>query len=58
MTIQERDKQIIDLYLNHPELSNEDIANKFNISKATVSRIARINNLPRRTGNSGTKLTK
>ena len=57
MNILERDKQIIDLYLNHPELSNEDIANRFNISKSTVSRIARINNLPRRSGNSGVKLS-
>lgn len=53
----ERDKQIIDLYLNNPELSVKDIANKFNISNGTVSRIARINNLPRRTSNSGTKLS-
>ena len=52
-----RDKQIIDLYLNHPELSNKDIAKQFNISTATVSRIARINNLPRRKGNSGARLT-
>ena len=57
MNILERDKQIIDLYLNHPELSNEDIANRFNISKSTVSRIARINNLPRRSSNSGVKLS-
>lgn len=55
--ISERDKQIIDLYINHPELSNEDIAKQFNISKATISRIARINNLPRRTGNNGTRLS-
>ena len=54
----ERDKKIIDLYLNHPEFSNKDIANLFNISTSTVSRIARINNLPRRVGNSGTRLTK
>ena len=53
----ERDKQIIDLYLNHPEISNEDIAKQFNISKSTVARIARINNLPRRKGNTGTRLT-
>jgi len=52
-----RDKMIIDLYLNHPELSIKDIANKFNISTATVSRIARINNIPRRIGNSGTRLS-
>ena len=58
MTKQERDKQIIDLYLNHPELSNEDIANKFQLSKSTISRIARINNLPRRVGNSGIKISK
>ena len=53
----DRDKQVIDLYLNHPELSNRNIANKFNISISTVSRIARLNDLPRRTGNSGKKLT-
>ena len=46
----DRDKKIIDLYLNHPELSTQDIAKQFNISTATISRIARINNLPRRTG--------
>lgn len=57
MTKQERNEKIIDLYLNHPELSNEDIANQFNISIGTVSRIARINNLPRRAGNSGVRLT-
>ena len=55
--MENRNKKIIDLYLNNPELTIEDIANKFNISKATVSRIARINNLPRRTGNSGQRLT-
>ena len=49
----DRDKQIIDLYLNHLELSVQDIANKFNISIGTVSRIARLNNLPRRKGGSG-----
>ena len=54
----ERDKQIIDLYLNHPELSNKEIAKIFNISVSTISRIARINNLPRRKGNSGVRLTK
>ena len=48
--VSERDQKIIDLYLNHPEMSNQDIANQFNISKSTVSRIARINNLPRRKG--------
>lgn len=53
----DRDKKIIDLYINHPEISNKDIAEQFNISVATVSRIARINNLPRRTGNTGQKLT-
>lgn len=53
----DRDKKIIDLYLNHPEFSTKDIAKQFNISTATVSRIARINNLPRRTGNTGQKLT-
>lgn len=52
----ERDKKIIDLYLNHPELSNQKIAEQFNISTATVSRIARLNNLPRRLGNSGIRL--
>ena len=52
----ERDKKIIDLYLNHPELSNQKIAEQFNISTATVSRIARLNNLPRRSGNSGIRL--
>ena len=57
MTIEERNKKIIDLYLNHPELSIEDIAKKFNVSTGTISRIARINNLPRRKGNSGIKLT-
>ena len=54
----DRDKKIVDLYLNHPELSTQEIANMFNISTATISRIARLNNLPRRTGSSGTKLTK
>ena len=54
----DRDKKIIDLYLNHPEISNEEIAKQFNISKSTVSRIARINDLPRRKGVSGTRLTK
>ena len=53
----ERDKKIIDLYLNHPEVSNKDIAQQFNVSISTISRIARINNLPRRTGQSGTRLT-
>lgn len=57
MTKDERNKKIIDLYLNNPELSNADIARYFNISIGTVSRIARINNLPRRKGNSGTRLT-
>lgn len=58
MTIQERDKQIIDLYLNHPEILTKDIAKQFNISTATIARIARINNLPRRTGtNNKTFLT-
>lgn len=51
--MENRNKEIINLYLNNPELTIEDIANKFNVSKATISRIARINNLPRRTGNSG-----
>ena len=54
----ERDKKIIELYLNNPELSNKQIAEQFHISISTVSRIARINNLPRRVGNSGTRLTK
>lgn len=53
----DRDKKIIDLYLNHPEISNKEIAKQFNISPATVTRIARINNLPRRTGNSGIRLS-
>lgn len=53
----ERDKKIIDLYLNHPEISNIEIAKQFNISAGTVSRIARLNDLPRRYGNSGTKLS-
>lgn len=52
----ERDKIIIDLYINHPELSTQDIANQFKISTGTISRIARINHLPRRKGNSGIKL--
>ena len=54
----ERDKKIIDLYINNLELSIQDIANQFNISTATVSRIARINNIPRRHGNSGIRLSK
>lgn len=53
----ERDKKIIDLYINNPELSIKEIANQFQISPATISRIARLNNLPRRTGGSKTKLT-
>lgn len=53
----ERDKKIIDLYLNHLELSNKQIAEQFGISVGTVSRIARINNLPRRTGNTGVRLS-
>ena len=53
-----RDKEIIDLYLNHPELSVKDIAIRYNISNATVSRVARINNLQRRSGCNGTKITK
>ena len=53
----DRNDQIINLYLNNPELSIKDIANRFSISTATVSRIARLNNLPRRTGNSGVKLS-
>ena len=53
----ERDKKIIDLYINNPELSIKEIADQFGISSSTISRIARLNNLPRRTGNSGTKLT-
>lgn len=54
----DRDKKIIELYLNNPELSNKQIAEQFQISVSTVSRIARINNLPRRVGNSGTRLSK
>lgn len=46
----ERDSKIIDLYLNHPEIPLKEIAKNFGISTATISRIARINNLPRRTG--------
>lgn len=57
MTKNERNEKIINLYLNHPELSNEDIAKQFNISTSTVARVARINNLPRRRGNSGIRLT-
>lgn len=53
----DRDKQIIDLYINHPEISTKIIAKQFNISTATISRIIRINNIPRRHGNSGTKLS-
>ena len=53
----ERDKKIIELYLYHPELTNKQIAKQFGISTATVSRIARINNLPRRSGNSGIRLS-
>ena len=53
----ERDKKIIELYLYHPELTNRQIAKQFNLSTATVSRIARINNLPRRSGNSGVRLS-
>lgn len=53
----ERDQKIIELYLYHPELSTKDIAKQFNISTATISRIIRLNNLPKRHGNSGTKLT-
>ena len=52
-----RDKKIIDLYINNPELSVKEIADMFHISTGTISRIARLNNLPRRTGNSGTKLS-
>ena len=52
----DRDKKIIDLYLNHPEKSNNEIAKQFNVSTATISRIARINQLPRRCGNSGVRL--
>lgn len=53
----DRDKKIIDLYINNPELSTQDIANQFNISTATISRVIRINNIPRRHGNSGVKLS-
>ena len=52
----ERDKNIINLYLNAPEISNKEIAKLFNVSCATISRIARINNLPRRSGHSKTYL--
>lgn len=47
----ERNEKIIDLYLNHPEMKTADIAKQFGVSTGTISRIARINNLPRRTGN-------
>ena len=57
MTLQERNEKIIDLYLNSPELSNKEIAEIFNVSTSTISRIARINNLPRRSGNTGVRLT-
>ena len=53
----ERDKQIIDLYINHPEISTKEIGKQFNVSIGTIARIARINNLPRRTGCSGVKLS-
>ena len=53
----ERDKNIINLYLNAPEISNKEIAKLFNVSCATISRIARINNLPRRAGHSKTYLS-
>lgn len=46
----ERDTQIINLYLNHPELTTAQIAKKFNVSTGTIARIARVNNLPRRNG--------
>lgn len=46
----ERDKQIIDSYLNDTELTVNEIAKKFGVSNSTVTRIARINNLPRRGG--------
>lgn len=54
----ERDKMIIDLYINHPELTTKEIAQQFKISISTIARIARINNLPRRHGSTGTSLTK
>lgn len=53
----ERDQKIIDLYVNHLELSTQEIANQFGISTGTIARIARINNLPRRHGISGVKLS-
>ena len=53
----ERDKNIINLYLNAPEISNKEIAKLFNVSCATISRRARINNLPRRAGHSKTYLS-
>lgn len=55
----DRDKQIIDLYLNHPEITTKEIAKQFNVSISTIARIARINNLPRRVGSaSNVRLTK
>ena len=51
-----RDKEIIDLYLNHSEMTVQDIAKKFGVSGSTVTRIARINELPRRNGNGGSKV--
>lgn len=48
--IKERDEKIIKLYLNNPEITIKDIAKQFQVSQATVTRIARIYNLPRRTG--------
>lgn len=53
----ERDTKIIDLYINHPELSTQEIAKQFNISTSTIARIARIYNIPRRKGCSGTRLS-
>lgn len=48
---QEEQKLIIDSYINETNLSLEQIAQKFNISSSTVSRIIRINNIPKRSQN-------
>lgn len=55
----DRDKQIIDLYLNHPEITTKEIAKQFNVSVSTIARISRVNNLPKRIGSaSNVRLTK
>lgn len=48
--VTDRNKKIIELYINNPELTVKQIAQQFKISTSTISRIIRINNLPRRTG--------